>query len=183
MKNRHILLICVLSAAVFSCKNAEKHARNGWAAFDEGRHEEAARQFDMAIQADGHDWNKGYTQKCQLLRAQYFFDKITKAQFFTSVRSVYDEWFEKNPNDEAHLVPYAVLLFLTGEEEKSISLMQSVYDSQHCYNFENPAIADVYNFFAGIATGKIKKEDFSGTVYDFLFDIAEDDLINIFVGH
>ena len=118
-----------------------ENLRNGWAAFDAGRHEEAAQQFDMAIRADGHDWNKGYAQKCQLLRAQYFFDRITKAQFFTNVRSVYDEWFEKNPND-------------------------------------------VHNFFAGVATGKIrKKEDFSGTVYEFLFDIAEDDLINIFVGH
>lgn len=180
---KHILLICILSAGIISCKNADKNLRNGWAAFDDGRHEEAARQFDMAIQADGHDWNKGYAQKCQLLRAQYFSGEITKDLFLTSVRSVYDEWFEKNPNDEAHLVQYAVLLFLTGEEGKSISLMESVYDSQHCYNFENPSISDVQNFFAGRVTGKVRKEDFSGTVYEFLFDAAEEDLISIFVGH
>lgn len=61
--------------------------------------------------------------------------------------------------------------------------MQSVYDSQHCYNFENPSIADVHNFFAGIATEKIRKEDFSGTAYEFLFDVAEEDLVSIFVGN
>ena len=181
--NKRIVLICILAAGIISCKNADRNLRNGWAAFDDGRHEEAAQQFDMAIRADGHDWNKGYAQKCQLLRAQYFFDRITKAQFFTNVRSVYDEWFEKNPDDTAHLVPYAALLFFAGDEGKSSSLMESVYDCQHDYNFENPSIVDVHNFFAGVATVKIRKEDFSGTVYEFLFDIAEDELINIFVGH
>ncbi len=180
---KHIPLIFILVAGIISCNNAEKNVRNGWAAFDDGRHEEAARQFDMAIRADGHDWNKGYAQKCQLLRAQYFSGEITKAQFFTGEHSVYDEWFEENPDDTAHLVPYATLLFLTGEKSKGISLMESVYDCQHRYNFENPSIADVYNFFAGVATGKIKREDFSGTAYEFLFDAAEEDLIGVFIGH
>lgn len=179
---KHILLICILVASIISCKNADRNMRNGWVA-DDGRHEEAAKQFDMAIQAGGHDWNKGYAQKCQLLRAQYFFDKITKEQFSTNMHSVYDKWFEENPDDTAHLVPYAVLLFLTDEKTKGIALMESVYDCHHDYNFESPSNSDVYNFFAGIATGKIRREDFSGTAYEFLFDAAEEDLINIFIGN
>ena len=180
---KHILLICILAASIISCKNANRNVRNGWTAFDDGRHEVAAMLFDKAILADGHDWNKGYAQKCQLLRAQYFFDEITKAQFFIGVRSVYDDWFEENPDDTAHLVPYAVLLFFAGDEKKGISMMEKVYDCHHDYNFESPSNSDVYNFFAGIATGKIRREDFSGTAYEFLFDAAEEDLISIFIGN
>ncbi len=160
---KHIPLIFILVAGIISCNNAEKNVRNGWAAFDGGRLEEAVRQFDMAIRADGHDWNKGYAQKCQLLRAQYFSGEITKAQFFIGEHSVYDKWFEKNPDDTAHLIPYAVLLFLTGEKSKGISLMESVYDCQHRYNFENPSIADVYNFWC--LTSIFKKISQSETAF------------------
>lgn len=87
------------------------------------------------------------------------------------------------PSEKKHLIPYGCTIYLLGDEKQCLAIMKQVYNENWKYNFENPSADDIHNFFAGITTGAINKEDYQNTVYEFLFDLTDKEIINIFVGN
>lgn len=165
------------------CQSTDESLEAGWAAFENGDYTAALQKFSKAANKYRYDWNKGYAQECQVLRYLYFTGEIPQEQFFAEIKNVYDIWYTHNPADTAHLVPYAVVLFLQMNKNQSISILEKVYKERWNYNFETPSVEDMYNFFAGAVIGRLKKEMYENTVYAFLFDLPEEEMINIFVGN
>lgn len=179
---KYVYPFIIVSLFLFSCENIDTILESGWNDFESEQYVSAIKKFNEAASKYEYDWNKGYSQKCQVLRYLYFTERISQGQFLTETKATYDLWYMNNPSDKKHLIPYAVLLFLLGDENQSYVIMEKAYNGNWNYNLRNPAIADICNFFAGISLGKLKREDYQNTVYEFLFDLTKDEMINIFVG-
>ena len=195
---RLILLVSVLLMFFSSCTDTEDILRSGWDAFDAGQYEVAAGKFDTAMLRSKHRWDRGYAQKCTLLKGLYYLNKIPKKMLYDQVYLVYQQWFKHNPEDTEHLVPYAGLLYLMGGEMQYRQLLERAYNPDHVYNFDPPTTTDMWNAYAGVALGKVEKEVFKDTVFMpshseseiedcegecSMFDLDEWEMIDLFVGN
>ena len=168
---------------IFSCNNTDKVIETAWNDFENEQYVSAMEKFSGIAKKYKNDWNKGYSLECQVLRYLYFTEKISQEQFLIEIKVVYDLWYAHNPSEKKHLIPYGCTVYLLGDEKQCLAIMKQVYNENWKYNFENPSADDIHNFFAGITTGAINKEDYQNTVYEFLFDLTDKEIINIFVGN
>ena len=80
---KYVYPFIIVSLFLFSCENIDTILESGWNDFESEQYVSAIKKFNEAASKYEYDWNKGYSQKCQVLRYLYFTERISQGQFLT----------------------------------------------------------------------------------------------------
>ena len=142
--------------------------------------QDALHHYATAIRLGKNDWYYGYQQSCLIYEDLQYEQKLTEKEALKSILEIYELWFENNPTDTLHIVPYAVTNLAYGDMEKANEIFTKYYDASHVYNYETPSPKDFWNFVAGYFLKKIDVDQFKN---NYLKDIhSEEELISGCIG-
>ena len=135
----------------------------------------------MEEKIDKLNWNSGYSQQCYVLRKLYFERIIPREVFLDGCASVYKRYEANQTNISFHTLGYAVCLYYLGERKQANELFIKILDKSAEKYFapkrDYEIIVTVCSKLLGLANSNNLKTD------EFLFNMTDDDIINIFCGN
>ncbi len=185
---KKIVILLIVLCLCTSCKEKDIWQYENIIQYEKGLSEcqneihEVIRLFEKRIKKNKSEWNY-YGQLCQYYKKLFVIHGfISENDFFEKTLAVYKKWILYNPEDNNHLIPYSFLLMVTDNEKEGSQLLNSIYDEEFIYNYSNPSQEDIKMFFCGFVLGKLKIEEFLGTIYENCLDFDMKEIAETFCG-
>jgi len=191
-KIKYLSMLCMFVELLIACSNQGKRIKDLWKVEDTVNYQnftddenkkivKLLNAFSLEERIDKLNWNSGYSQQCYVLRKLYFERIIPRKVFLDSCASVYKRYEANQTNISFHTAGYAVCLYYLGERKQANELFIKILDKSAEKYFapkrDYEIIVTVCSKLLGLANSNNLKTD------EFLFNMTDDDIINIFCGN
>ena len=191
-KIKYLLMLCMFVELLIACSNQEKRIKDLWKLEDTVNYqnftddenkkiEKLLKAFSFEERIDMLNWNSGYSQQCYIFRKLYFEKIISREFFLDRCISVYKRYEASQTNISFHTAGYAVCLYYLGERKQANELFIKILDKSAEKGFT--AKSD-YEITVVVCSKLLGLENSNNLNTDgFLFNMTDDDIINIFCGN
>lgn len=191
-KIKYLLMLCMFVELLIACSNQEKRIKDLWKVEDTVNYqnftddenkkiEKLLKAFSLEERIDMLNWNSGYSQQCYIFRKLYFEKIISREFFLDRCISVYKRYEASQTNISFHTAGYAVCLYYLGERKQANELFIKILDKSAEKGF---ASKSDYEITVVVCSKLLGLENSNNLNTDgFLFNMTDDDIINIFCGN
>ena len=191
-KIRYLLMLCMFVELLIACSNQEKRIKDLWKVEDTVNYqnftddenkkiEKLLKAFSLEERIDKLNWNSGYSQQCYIFRKLYFEKIISREFFLDRCISVYKRYEASQTNISFHTAGYAVCLYYLGERKQANELFIKILDKSAEKGFTSKSD---YEITVVVCSKLLGLENSNNLNTDgFLFNMTDDDIINIFCGN
>jgi len=190
-KIKYLLMLCMFVELLIACSNQEKRIKDLWKVEDTVNYqnftddenkkiEKLLKAFSLEERIDKLNWNSGYSQQCYIFRKLYFEKIISREFFLDRCISVYKRYEASQTNISFHTAGYAVCLYYLGERKQANELFIKILDKSAEKGFTSKSD---YEITVVVCSKLLGLENSNNLNTDgFLFNMTDDDIINIFCG-
>ena len=191
-KIKYLLMLCMFVELLIACSNQEKRIKDLWKLEDTVNYqnftddenkkiEKLLKAFSLEERIDMLNWNSGYSQQCYIFRNLYFEKIISREFFLDRCISVYKRYEASQTNISFHTAGYAVCLYYLGERKQANELFIKILDKSAEKGFTSKSD---YEITVVVCSKLLGLENSNNLNTDgFLFNMTDDDIINIFCGN
>ena len=191
-KIKYLLMLCMFVELLIACSNQEKRIKDLWKVEDTVNYqnftddenkkiEKLLKAFSLEERIDKVNWNSGYSQQCYIFRKLYFEKIISREFFLDRCISVYKRYEASQTNISFHTAGYAVCLYYLGERKQANELFIKILDNSAEKGFTSKSD---YEITVVVCSKLLGLENSNNLNTDgFLFNMTDDDIINIFCGN
>ena len=191
-KIKYLLMLCMFVELLIACSNQEKRIKDLWKVEDTVNYqnftddenkkiEKLLKAFSLEERIDKLHWNSGYSQQCYIFRKLYFEKIISREFFLDRCISVYKRYEASQTNISFHTAGYAVCLYYLGERKQANELFIKILDKSAEKGFTSKSD---YEITVVVCSKLLGLENSNNLNTDgFLFNMTDDDIINIFCGN
>lgn len=191
-KIKYLLMLCMFVELLIACSNQEKRIKDLWKVEDTVNYqnftddenkkiEKLLKAFSLEERIDKLNWNSGYSQQCYIFRKLYFEKIISRELFLDRCISVYKRYEASQTNISFHTAGYAVCLYYLGERKQANELFIKILDKSAEKGFTSKSD---YEITVVVCSKLLGLENSNNLNTDgFLFNMTDDDIINIFCGN